>query len=122
MRHQLGQLVFVGVADDLGYAGQGCNFLGRALRITTGHNYFAIRIFPMDAANGRPCVLVRGRSHGAGVQHHQFGGRCQVGTLQPLGAELLLNGRAIRLGGAAAEIFHVEAGHTSIVPEAMTGV
>ena len=49
-----------------------CDFFGRALRVTSGNDDLAIRILTPDPANGRPRILIRSSSNGAGIQHNNF--------------------------------------------------
>ncbi len=69
----------------------------------------------MNAPDGGAGVLVGGGGYGAGVEDNDSGIGRLVGALQPLLLELTLNGRAVRLGGAASKIFHVESCQASIL-------
>jgi hypothetical protein len=84
------------------------NFLGSALSVATSHNNLTIGIFTVDTPYGRPSVLIGGSGHGASIQNHNFSLRGSYGADETSLTELSLNCGAIGLGGAAAEILHVE--------------
>jgi hypothetical protein len=67
-------------------------------------------------------ILIRRRGHGTGVQNHEFSFFASESSLHTLCAKLCFNRSPIRLGSAASEIFHIEAGHTHIVPDAVHSV
>src|SRR5580658_826967 len=106
----LGKLVFVRVANHAGYAGQGSDFFRSTLGVASGDDDPGVGILALHAANRGTGILVGGGCHGTGVEddHVGIGGG---GAIQPALLELALQGSAIRLGGAAAEIFYTEGGH-----------
>lgn len=61
------------VADHQRNPFEGGDFLGSALRITSGHNDAGAWIGAMDAADGSTRILVSRRGYGAGVQDNEFG-------------------------------------------------
>ena len=103
-------MVFVGVANYGGYAGECGDFMGSALGITSGDDDFGVWILPLDAADGGAGILIGGGGDGAGVQQNQVGLR--GGSVSEAASfELALEGGAIGLGGAAAKVFDVVGGH-----------
>ena len=70
-RYQIRDLVLMRIAYHPAHTRKRRDFLGRALRVTTGHQYFAIRILPVNPADRRPGVGIGRRRHRAGIQHHQ---------------------------------------------------
>jgi len=115
------EIVFVGITNNDGNAGQGGNFAGGALGVAAGNYYFAGGIFAADAAEGGAGVLFGGSGDGAGVQNNDFRGSRAVGAVEAAVAELLLYSGSVGLGGAAAEIFDVKAGHRTILAYARQG-
>jgi hypothetical protein len=111
----LGQLVFMRVADDLRHAGQGGEFLGRALRVATGHDDAGLRILSVYPTDGSASILIgRGRDR-AGVQHDNFS-FCQLGgAIESSLLELPLDGGAVGLGRATTKILYVKTCHDTIV-------
>jgi hypothetical protein len=107
-------LVFVGVADHGGDAGEGRDFFGSALGVASGDDDFCQRILALHAADGGAGVLIGGMGDGAGVHYYQVGfsggGRCEAA-----GFELTFEGGAVGLSGAASEVFDVEGGHGTMV-------
>jgi hypothetical protein len=71
-----------------GHAGQGREFLWRALGITACNHDFCIWVFPMDASNGGAGVLVSGGSDGAGIQDNEIGFQSRIGRVKALGRQL----------------------------------
>lgn len=107
--------MLVRVADYQTYARKGGDFFGSALCVAAGDHDPGLGIFPMNAANGGAGVLVGGGGYGAGVEDSDSGIGRLVGALQSALLKLTLDGRAVRLGGAASEILHVESSHASIL-------
>src|ERR1700747_1313415 len=101
--------MFVRITHNQGNTRESRDFLRSPLRVTSGNHDSALGIFPLDAANGRPRVRLGGSGHRAGVQNHNAGLTSGCGPNEPLLAELLLDGGAVGLGGAASEIFYVKA-------------
>jgi len=105
----------VRVADHLRDAGKRRNLIGSALGIATRDQDLAIRVAAPDAANRSTSVLFRSRSYCTGIKDYVISPGGSLGTLQPPISELLLDGGSVGLGGAAAEIFYVKAGHAPIL-------
>ena len=68
-----GDLGLVGIADDEGNAGEGSDFFGRTLRITTGNEDARGRVGGVDFANRVTCLSVGGGSDRAGVENYYVG-------------------------------------------------
>ena len=82
----LSQTMLVRVADDERNAVEGGDLLRGTLRIAAGNNDSGSGIRAMDAPDRRPCILIRGRGDGAGVQDDDFGFGRRAGPRQsPLG-------------------------------------
>jgi hypothetical protein len=69
----------------------------------------------MNSANRGAGRRIRRIGDGAGVQHYQFGVLRRLGPNQASSAKLMLDGEAVRLGGAASEVLDVKAGHEFIL-------
>lgn len=110
-----GQLVLVGVADDLRHAGQRGEFFGRALCVATGDHDAGLGIFAVYPANGSAGVLVGGSGYGAGIQHDNLSFRQLGGAIESSLLELTLDGGAIGLGRATTKILYVKTRHDTIV-------
>jgi hypothetical protein len=65
----------------------------------------------MDPADSGTRVLVCGGSNRAGIQDYDLGVLRLVDPVQALVNELALNGCAVRLCRATAEVFHIKARH-----------
>jgi hypothetical protein len=111
------ELMFVRVADYGGDAGQGGDFLGRALGVASGDDNSCQWVLALHTADGGAGVLIRRIRNGAGVQNYQvgLGGR---GRRQAASFELSCESGAIGLGGAASEVLYVIRGHRTIVAHA----
>src|SRR5215469_11390585 len=107
--------MLVRVANDLGNAGQTRQLVGRALRVTAGHDDSRLWVFTMDAPDGGTGVLIGGRGHCAGVEDDNFGLVGRGGAFHAALLELPFNGGAVGLGGAAAKILYVVTCHRTIV-------
>lgn len=103
---------FVGVADDERDTGKGREFFRSALSVTAGDENLCGRILRVDLANGVAGLGVGRRGNGASVDDDEFGvGGGRRGRASTV-AELALDGGAVSLSGAAAELFNVEGRHT----------
>ena len=71
---KIGDLRFVGVADDEGDAGKGGDFIGGALGVTAGDDDLSIGIGGMEFADGVAGLGVGGSSDGARVDYDHVGG------------------------------------------------
>jgi len=116
IQDNFGQLVFVGVANDATDAGQGGDFRGSTLSVTSGDDDFSQRILALHAADGGAGILIGGMRNRAGVQDYEVGvGRGGAG--QAAGFELAFERGAVGLGGAASEIFDVVSAHGIMVAQ-----
>jgi len=102
--------MFVRVAHNAGYAGQGRDLFRGTLGVASGDDNLRVGILALDAADSGAGILVGGGRHRTGVEDDHVGIRGRGATQAAL-LELALQGSAIRLGGATAEILHVESGH-----------
>jgi hypothetical protein len=113
--------MFMGITYNPSYSRQHGEFLGGALRVTSGHQYAAIRIHPLQSAYRCSRVFVRVCSHGTGIQYDNSGVDGRRGALQPSIEKLPFQRGAVRLCGAAAKILYVEARHTPILNQVSVG-
>ena len=109
--------MFVGVADHAAHARQSGNFFRSALRVASGDDNFCQRILSLHSANGSAGILIGGIRDCARIQDDEVG-LSGGGARQAAGFELAFESGAVGLGGAAAEVFHVVSGHTTIVAQA----
>ncbi len=86
-------------------------FLRRALRIAAGDQNPRARLLAMNAPDHLAHFVIRGRRHGASIQHHQVGILHLGRRRQPLRREPSLDRRAIGLRRPAPEIFNEKALH-----------
>ena len=104
--------MLVRISDDEIYARQRSDFFRSTLRVAAGDDDSGIGILPAHSSNGGSRILIRSRGHGAGVKNDERGiGGIRRARQSALG-ELALESGAIRLGGATAEVFDEESGHT----------
>src|SRR6266404_2482966 len=97
-------LGLVGIAYDKGDAGESGDFFGRALGVAAGNEDARSWIGRVNFANGVAGLSVSGGGDSAGIEDHDVGRRRIARERASLLAQLAFNGRAIRLGGAAAEL------------------
>jgi hypothetical protein len=110
-RHDLRDLGFVRVAHHPLHPGHGRQFVGGALRIAARDQNPCRRILAVHPPYGLPHVVVRRRSHGAGVEHHQVrAGALAAGCKSFAGQQRLQSG-AVGLGGPASEVLNEESLH-----------
>lgn len=100
--------MFVGIADNASNPRKRCNLLARALGVATRDNNLAAWVFPTDAADRGPCILISRSGDGARIQDHDFRSGRRGGSYQTAFLELALNRSAVGLRGAAAKILYVE--------------
>ena len=108
---EIRNLRFVGIANDEGDARKGGDFFGGALGVAAGDENFCGGILRVDFADGVASLCVCGGGDGAGVDDDEFGvlrRRCSGAAAVE---ELALDGGAVGLCGAAAELFDVERRH-----------
>jgi hypothetical protein len=103
--------MLVRITDDLTHAGQSCQFFRSALSVASGDNDPAARIFPMDAPDGRPRVLVGRSGHSAGIQNDNSCHRRRARSFQSQLSELTFDSGSVGLGSPAAKVLYVEAFH-----------
>jgi catechol 2,3-dioxygenase-like lactoylglutathione lyase family enzyme len=110
LQSNLSELMFVRIANHAGHAGQGRDFFRGTLGVASGDDDLGVGILALHAADGGAGVLVGGGCYRARVEddHVCIGGGSPG---QPALLELALQGSAIRLGGAAAEVFYMKGGH-----------
>src|SRR5437870_3838381 len=107
--------MLVRIAHNTGNTWKGRDLGRGALSVASGNYYCAIGIFTPNAPDCRPCVRLGGSSHRASIQNHNAGVASRCGPDESVLAELPLDGSTVGLGGAAAEIFYVKAGHGTIL-------
>ena len=113
---ELRDLRFVRVADDERNAGESGNFFGGALGITTRYEDSRGWIGGVDFADGVTGLGVSGGGDGAGVKNDDVGcGRIGRNNAT-LFAQLPLDGRAVGLGGTAAELLDKKSAHGRTMP------
>ena len=86
-----------------------------ALRVAAGHQNLGRGILAMDAANGGAGVLIGSSGDRAGIQHDDFGLVGIAGALESALEQLTLNGCAVSLGRAAAEVLYMIGRHRLII-------
>ena len=95
--------------------------MGSALGIASRDHDLRAWILALDAANGSARILVRSIGDRTRIQNDQVGLAGGRGTGQAALSQLTLQGGAIRLSGAAAEVFYVVTGHLSMVAHGAVG-
>ncbi len=101
----------MGIADYVRDAGKCGEIFGCALSVTAGDDDAGLRIGGVDFADGVTGLRVGGSSNCAGVDDDEFSGGWIGSDRTALIAELALDGGAVSLRGATAELFDVEGGH-----------
>ncbi len=101
----------MGIAHDQGNAGETGDFFRGALGVATGDNDASGRIHRVNLADGVASLSVGGGGDGAGIENDDVGRRAIGRDGAALVAQLALDGGAIGLCGAAAELFDVKGGH-----------
>lgn len=109
--NELGNLRLVGIADDPGNAWEGGEFFRGALGIATGGDDSSGGVGGMDFADCFAGLGVRGSRNCAGVDHDEIGGGGGIGGFAAAIEELALDGSAISLRGAAAELLDEKGSH-----------
>src|SRR5882762_11649772 len=108
---ELGDLGFVGIADDPGDTGEGGQFFGGALGVAAGDDNADGGVGGVKLSNGVASLSVGGGRDGAGVDDDDVGG-CRGGGGGTTAVEqLALEGSAIGLRGAATELLDEKARH-----------
>ena len=111
----LGELVLVGVVDDLGDSGKRGQFFGGALGVASGDDDLRGWIFTVGSADGRTSILIGGGGDGAGIEDNNTRLGNRIGTSEPLLLELVLDSGAVGLGCATTEVVYEETGHRVIL-------
>ena len=101
----------MGIADDECDARKRGEIFRRALRVTYSDNNFGAGVGGMNFTDGVARLSVGSGSDGARVDYNKFGGIWIGGQGASLIAELALDGSAVGLGGATAELLDVEGRH-----------
>ena len=104
----------MGIADDVGDAGESEKFFRGALGVAAGDDDFGGGILGVNFADSVAGLGVSGGSYGAGIEDYHVGGVCRIGEGAATIEELTFDGGTVGLGGAAAELFDVEGGHRFI--------
>jgi len=115
VREEIGNPGFVGVADDVGDAGECGEFFRDALGVAAGDDDAGSGVVSMKFANSVAGLGVGRRSDCAGIKDDDVGGFGATGQRAATFQKLSLDGCAVGLGGTAAELFDVEGGHEEIV-------
>jgi len=101
----------VGIADDEGNSGETGDLLRGALSVTTSDNDASGRIRRVDFADGVAGLSVGGGGDGASIENNDVRRRAIERDGAALVPQLALDGGAVGLCGATAELFDVENGH-----------
>src|SRR5579864_2364398 len=103
--------MLMGIAHHPGHARKSGDFLRSALGIAARDDDLCRWIFAMDTANGGAGVLVCCGGDSTGIEYDHLGLSGGVRRCKALIGQLALQGRSIRLGGAAAETLDKKTGH-----------
>jgi hypothetical protein len=109
----------VGVANDEGNTREGRKFFGGALSITAGYEDPCGGIGSKNFTDSVAGLSVSGCRDGASVENNDVCGGTIKRKDTALFAELPLDGRAVGLGGAAAELFNKEGAHGKKAPRSI---
>jgi hypothetical protein len=105
------QLMLMRVANHLSNARQGCDLVWGPLRIAAGYDDLTLRIFSMNPANRRPCILVRRSSDRASIQDHDPGIARRRGTRQTALMELAFQRGTVSLCSPASKVLYEKTLH-----------
>ena len=108
--------MLVRITDDYTYSRELRQFLWGTLRITTGDKDLSLGILPVDATDAGADILVGRSGDRAGVENNDRSVMRDGGAVEAAVKQFALDGGAVGLGGAAAEVFNEEAGHGAIIP------
>ncbi len=101
----------MGIADDPGNAGERGEFFGGTLGVTAGDDDLDGGVGGVKFSDGVAGLGIGGGGHRTRVDDNDVsGGGISHGTESAL-AQLALDGRAVRLRGAATELFDEEGRH-----------
>ncbi len=101
----------MGIADDPGDAGESGKFFRSTLGVAACDNEADGGVGGVELSNGFAGLSIGGGSDGAGVEDDDIGGCGRGGGGAAAIQQLALEGGAIGLGGAAAELFDKESRH-----------
>src|ERR1700691_2378814 len=116
-QYDVGEFVFVRVANDGADAGECGDFFRSTLGVASGDDDFCRWILAADAADGSSGILIGGSGDGASVEQDEVGVRGGSAG-QAASLELAFQGGAVGLGGAASEIYDVKGSHAIMVAQA----
>jgi len=111
-QNHFSKAMLVRVSDYGTYAWEHGDLFRSTLRVATGDYNLGMGIFPMNAADGGTSVLVSSSGYGAAVEDNDSGLGGLPSAFHASLLELTLDGGPVRLGSAAAEIYHVESCHS----------
>jgi len=114
---ELGDLGFVGIADDPGDAGEGSELFGGALGVAASDNKADGGVGGVKLANGVAGLGIGGGGDSAGIDDDDVGGSGRGGRGATAVEQLALDGSAISLRGAATELFDEERRHPRARPK-----
>lgn len=114
---QIGEPMLMRVADHCGHTPQRGNLLWSTLGVASGDDDLGFGVLPLNAADGSPSILIGRVRDRTSVQDDQIGVRRWRVIESPL-FELALERRAVGLGGATPEIFHVIGRHLAMLSHA----
>lgn len=102
----------MGIADDPSDAGKGGELFGGSLGVTASDDEASGRVLRVDLADGVASLSIGSGSDRAGIENDDVccGGSRSGGATAF--EELALEGSAVCLGGAAAELLDEKGGHT----------
>jgi hypothetical protein len=110
-QNHFSKAMLVRVSDYGTYACEGGDLFRSTLRVATGDYDLGFGILSMNAADSGTSVPVSSGGYGAGVEDNDSGLGGLAGSFQASLLKLTLDGSAVRLGSAAAEIYYVESCH-----------
>ena len=110
-RNEIGDLRFVGIADDEGDSREGGNFVWSALRVAAGYDDAGVGIGGVEFADGVTGLGVGGSGYRASVENDDVGNVRRGGRGAAAVEKLALDGGTIGLGGAASELLDGEGRH-----------
>jgi hypothetical protein len=108
---ELGDLRLLGIANDPGHTGKSCEVFRGALGVTAGDDDTSGGILRVDFADGVAGLSVGGSGDRTGVYDYEIRRGCFGDGAATAFEQLALEGRAVGLGGAAAELLDVEGLH-----------
>jgi len=120
LQNDLGQLMLVRIADDQVHSCQRRDFVGRTLRIASGHHNSCVGILSLYSPNRRPRILVRRRRNRARIQYHDGSQRRRRRARKATLFELALESSPVRLRSAASKVFYEVSRHDSMLAHGST--